>query len=187
MSGQMMIRPFFPWLIGPSKSINSQVGGLVSQALKDLGAICVFLEEDECLEAFWPEIKPSDLSAMESCRRMALLCRLLGAAGVVTVVACQSPDEALRREIRNTLGEYIEVYCKGHDPGPEGHSKGGEYDEPSDPELILAPGEQSVKESAQVVLTWLNEMGYLSPTGDTGESSEDQATVLKRLEELGYI
>jgi adenylylsulfate kinase-like enzyme len=112
---------------------------------------------------------------------------LFAAAETVTVVASRCPEESVRSELRTTLGEYIEIYCADSSAEPPSDSPAAGFEVPSEPELIVQPRKQSTEDSARAVLTWLEDMGYLSPADNEAYSTEEQSTILKRLEELGYI
>ncbi len=183
MHNPILVRPFFPWFIGASAQANRAVASLVVQALKDVGMPCALLDEEECASGLWPEVHVSPAPSRENVRRLTVLCSLFAAAETTAVVSCHSLEDSLRRETRKALGEYVEIHVKVSDAQLEA----GTFEDPSEPDVSVNAGERSFKECAQQVLTWLNDMGYLSPVSDDGYTSEEQSVVLKRLEELGYI
>ncbi len=191
MTQHLAIRPFSAWFIGPSNPLNAQVGSLVAEALRDLGIGRLFLDENVCRAELWPEVKETSDSELESVRRAAKLCRLTAEAGLSAIVASRSPSADLRRDIQRDLGEYVEIYCSvgqsAAEPGSPNDSAGLRFEEPVEPDVTLDAGGQSIRESARIALTWLNEMGYLSPEDQPPARPDDESTVLKRLEELGYI
>ena len=112
-------------------------------------------------------------------RRIGFVSKLLTRNGVTTIVAAISPYRDVRDEVRQTIGEFVEVYVscpldvliernakglyaralRGEIPNFTGVSD--PYEEPLHPEVRLHTDREAVDESVCIVLQKLQEMGYL--------------------------
>jgi len=138
-------------------------------------------------------------------RRIGFVCNLLSRNGVVAIAAAISPYRQIRDELRNEIGDFIEVYA--HCPidilaerdvkglykkalaGEIKHFTGVDdpYEEPYSPEVIVNTDIELVDESAAKILTRLEELGFVARSGGEAYSQEDEEEVRRRLESLGYV
>jgi len=116
----------------------------------------------------------------ENIRRIGFVCHLLTRNGVIAISAAISPYRSTRDEVRRLIGSFVEVFvdcplevCKQRDvKGMYKKALAGEiagftgvsdpYEEPLNPELTLHTDRETPEESAQNVLEWLEEAGYLA-------------------------
>ena len=122
------------------------------------------------------------------------------------IAACISPYAAIRNEVREMIGNFVEVYCEAPiekliERDPKGLYKkalAGEikgftgiddpYEAPERAEVVVKTAEETVEESMSKVLRTLELMGYIPASdGDTEYSDEEEAEIKKRLSDLGYI
>ena len=119
----------------------------------------------------------------ENIRRVGFVCSLLTKHGAVTTAAFVSPYRSIRAEIREMIGNFVEVYVKcSLDKCIERDVKGmykkaiaGEiknftgvsdpFEEPEKPELVVETDKESEAESLKKILDKLEELGYLRPAG----------------------
>jgi adenylylsulfate kinase len=117
----------------------------------------------------------------ENIRRVGFVCSLLTRHGAVTTAAFVSPYRSIRAEIRAMIGDFIEIYvkcsldqCIARDvKGMYKKAIAGEiknftgisdpFEEPVNPELILATDKESEEECLQKILQKMEELGYLQP------------------------
>ena len=112
-------------------------------------------------------------------RRIGFVCELLSRNGVIALVAAISPYRAVREEVRQKIGKFIEVYV--HCPievlaerdvkGLYKKALAGEiesftgvsdpYEPPLDPELSIDSSREQVDESVEKVMSKIREMGFL--------------------------
>lgn len=118
----------------------------------------------------------------ENIRRVGFVCSLLTRHGAVTTAAFVSPYQSIRDEIRGMIGRFVEVFVKcsvetcierdvkgmykkalkGEIPNFTGVSD--PYEEPHNPEIVVETDKENVEESLQVILSRLEELGYIHKT-----------------------
>ncbi len=122
------------------------------------------------------------------------------------IAACISPYAAIRNEVREMIGNFVEVYCEAPiekliERDPKGLYKkalAGEikgftgiddpYEAPERAEIVVKTAEETIEESMSKILRTLELMGYIPASdGDTEYSDEEEAEIKKRLSDLGYI
>jgi len=119
----------------------------------------------------------------ENIRRVGFVCSLLTRHGAVTTAAFVSPYRSIRAEIREMIGNFIEVYVKcSLDKCIERDVKGmykkamaGEiknftgisdpFEEPENPEVIVETDKESEDESLRKILQKMEELGTLPAAG----------------------
>ncbi|MEL6351177.1 MAG: adenylyl-sulfate kinase [Cyanobacteria bacterium J06627_28] len=112
-------------------------------------------------------------------RRIGFVCDLLTRNGVLVLVAAISPYRAIREEIREKIGDFVEVYvsapvevCEERDvKGLYAKARSGEikqftgisdpYEAPTNPEVNCETHKETLDESVDKVIAKLEEMGYL--------------------------
>ena len=112
-------------------------------------------------------------------RRIGFVCDLLTRNGVLVLVAAISPYRAIREEIREKIGDFVEVYvsapvevCEERDvKGLYAKARSGEikqftgisdpYEPPTNPEVNCETHKETLEESVDKVIAKLEEMGYL--------------------------
>ena len=112
-------------------------------------------------------------------RRIGFVSHLLTRNGAIVICAAISPYKSLRREMRELIGDFVEVYAKASvDECARRDVKGlykkafaGEikeftgvsdpYEEPENADVICDTENETVEESTQKVIKKLEEMGYL--------------------------
>ena len=121
-------------------------------------------------------------------RRIGFVCNLLTRNGVVAIAAAISPYKAIRDEVREMIGDFVEVYVKASvDTCIQRDVKGlykkalsGEikqftgvsdpYEPPENPEVICDTETETPAESAAKIVVYLEKAGYLT---SNGKSSTD--------------
>ncbi|ASC69156.1 putative adenylyl-sulfate kinase [Halomicronema hongdechloris C2206] len=120
----------------------------------------------------------------ENIRRIGFVSHLLTRNGVIVLVSAISPYRAIRDEVRQRIGDFMEVYvsaplevCENRDvKGLYKRARAGEikqftgiddpYEPPLNPEVNCETHNETLEESVNKVLAKLEEMGYL-PTAVT--------------------
>lgn len=116
----------------------------------------------------------------ENIRRVTFVAELLSKNGVATTCSFISPYREARATARERCYNFIEVYTKCPletliERDPKGMYKkalAGEitgftgiddpYEEPETPEIVVHTGQETVEESANVILLYLEEKGFIS-------------------------
>jgi adenylylsulfate kinase len=117
----------------------------------------------------------------ENIRRVGFVCHLMSRNGVIAMMANIAPYRSVREEIRQRIGDFMEVYvnasleaCEERDlKGLYAKARAGEikgftgiddpYEEPTTAEVVCNTDEESVEESVQKVLDKMEELGYIQP------------------------
>lgn len=112
-------------------------------------------------------------------RRIGFVCHLLTRNDVVAIAAAISPYRAIRDEVRQMIGHFVEVYvkaplevCEQRDvKGLYKKARAGEikeftgisdpYEEPLNPEVICETHRETPEESVEKILSKLRELGYI--------------------------
>ena len=137
-------------------------------------------------------------------RRIGLVCALLSRNGIIAIAAAISPYRAIRDEVRQRIGRFVEIFVKcpvdvciqrdakglyakallGELPAFTGVSD--PYEEPAAPEVVVQTDCEAPEESEDRILDVLRRLGYISPEkngqsrgqGDSSEFSESGDTIL---------
>jgi adenylylsulfate kinase len=113
-------------------------------------------------------------------RRIGFVSHLLTRNGVIVLVSAISPYRAIREEVREMVGDFVEVFvnaplnvCEDRDvKGLYKRARAGEikqftgiddpYEPPANPEVECRTDLEELSESVDKVLSKLEELGYLS-------------------------
>jgi len=132
--------------------------------------------------------------------RIAFVCALLTRHGVAVISAAISPYAEARRQAREQIGDFVEVYvrCSLEEltrrdvKGLYARALRGEianftgvsdpYEAPEDPEVVVDTAHESVEESVDKILAALERRGYLQSDLAlvTGNHGEEQGSGLER-------
>ena len=190
------------WFTGLPCSGKSTLANALKQKLEELGKRVYILDGDIIRKELNVDLGFSEEDRKENIRRVSVVAKILTECGVIPVVALVSPFRESRRKARERIGKFVEVYvkapievCKERDVkgmyklAIEGKIKGftgidDPYEEPENPEVVCETDRETVDESVEKILNFLEKEGYIERRGYTEEEEE---AVKKRLEELGYI
>ncbi|WP_017930434.1 sulfate adenylyltransferase subunit CysN [Robiginitomaculum antarcticum] len=180
-AGQKNQKPAALWFTGLSGSGKSTVANLVEKRLFDLGRHTYILDGDNVRHGLNNDLGFTDADRVENIRRVSELTKLMVDAGLVTLVSFISPFKAERRMARDILddGEFIEIFvntpldvAEARDvKGLYAKARAGlienftgidsDYEIPENPEIIINTNDMSAKEAAEVIVTYLQDNGYL--------------------------
>ena len=173
-------RGFTLWLTGLSGAGKSTLASALADRLRADGSAVEVLDGDEVREHLSKGLSFSREDRDINVRRIAYVAKLLCRNGVAVITAAISPYRAAREEARREIGDaFVEVYvnasletCIRRDvKGLYGKALAGTitaftgvsdpYEPPEDPELVLETEQQSPEQSAQQILTYLEERGFI--------------------------
>jgi adenylylsulfate kinase len=169
------------WFTGLSRSGKSTVANGVQKRLFERGHLTYVLDGDNIRHGLNSDLGFSPEDRNENIRRIGEVARLFRDAGLINMVAFISPYRGDRKRARDLAGdgEFIEVFCRcdleiceeRDTKGLYQKARAGEipeftgisapYEEPEEPEVVLDTGRESVKESVQKVLSFLEESGVI--------------------------
>jgi adenylylsulfate kinase len=174
MSGTGLQEGFTLWFTGWSGAGKTTLAIEIEKALKERGVRHVQrLDGDIVRQDLTRDLGFSKADRDENIRRVTFVASLLSRNGVVTLVSFISPYREGRDKARNVCQTFIEVYVKCNpDILVSRDVKGlykkaliGEmtqftgiddpYEEPLNPEIIIDTGEESLEESRDIILAYL--------------------------------
>jgi len=170
------------WLTGLSGSGKSTVAIAAEQVALSKGKLAYVLDGDNVRHGLNKNLGFSPEDRTENIRRIGEVAKLFNDAGIVVFTAFISPYREDRDAVRELVpeGDFVEVFvdadvatCEDRDPkGLYKKARAGEipeftgisapYEAPERPELVLDTGAQSVQESVERLVGYLEEKGYLS-------------------------
>ncbi|HHJ52488.1 MAG TPA: adenylyl-sulfate kinase [Caldithrix abyssi] len=169
------------WFTGLSGSGKSTLAHAVEEQLFRQGHLTYVLDGDNIRHGLNKNLGFSPEDREENIRRIGEVAKLFADAGVITMTAFISPYRADRDKARALLedGRFIEIFVKvplevAEERDPKGlykKARAGEikqftgidapYEEPLNPELVIDTSQHSLEESAQMVIDFLAEKGFV--------------------------
>ena len=170
---------FTVWIMGLPASGKSTISKRVYEIIKGQGLKVELLDSDIVWSHFGKILKPGarDRDINERC--IAFASHLLNRNNIISVVAATSPRPETRKENRELIHNYIEVFCKcpvdvaeSRDPKglyrmaevgfiPDFTGVGKPYEEPESPDVIVNTDIKTVEENVTKILKFLKENKYL--------------------------
>ncbi len=170
------------WFTGLSGAGKSTLANAVEHELNQRGLASYVLDGDNIRHGLNKGLGFGEEDRKENIRRIGEVAKLFVDAGVIVLTAFISPYRSDRELARSLVaaGEFIEVYvqcpleeCERRDvKGLYQKARRGEigqftgisapYEEPDQPELVVASSEQSIEESVAAVLAYLEQAGILT-------------------------
>ncbi len=172
------------WLTGLSGSGKSTIAIAAERELTNRGRLSFVLDGDNIRHGLNNNLGFSPEDRTENIRRIGEVSRLFTDAGVIVFTSFISPYRSDRDAVRTLMGagDFVEVYvdasldtCEQRDvKGLYKKARAGEipeftgisapYEAPESPELVLDTNRQSVEESVDTLIEYLDAKGYLTPT-----------------------
>jgi adenylylsulfate kinase len=167
------------WFTGLSGAGKTTICQAVEKALRSQGHKLEVLDGDIVRENLTKGLGFSKADRDENIRRIGFVAHLLSRNGVIVLVSAISPYRAIREEVRQKIGDFVEVYvstplevCEQRDvKGLYKRARAGEikqftgiddpYEPPLNPEINCQTHQESVEQSAQNVLNRLKALGYI--------------------------
>ncbi|WP_188698405.1 adenylyl-sulfate kinase [Pullulanibacillus camelliae] len=169
------------WFTGLSGAGKSTVSVEVEKKLHQMGIRTYVLDGDNIRHGLNKNLGFTPEDRKENIRRIGEVSKLFVDAGVFTLTAFISPYQEDRDMVREMVeqNEFIEIYvqcdieeCEKRDPkGLYAKARKGEiknftgidapYEAPDHPELIIENDRQSIEASADQVIDYLKEKGYI--------------------------
>ncbi len=161
------------WITGLHGSGKNHLAYMLEKQLFDEGATVVLLDGSTVRSGLSRELDYSPADRTEHLRRVAHVARILNDQGIITICSFISPDEDIRRQVAEIIGEdrfhliYMDAdlaYCKNNKPDLYQKAEDGEienmpgvdarFDIPAEAKLKLNPGE--VEKSTEQILNYLS-------------------------------
>ena len=170
---------FTVWFTGMSGAGKSTLAERVTTRLREAGAKVELLDGDVVRTHLSKGLGFSKEDRDTNIRRIGFVCELLARNGVIAVVAAISPYRAVREEVRERIGRFVEVYM--HCPvevlaerdvkglykkalaGEIGQFTGitDPYEPPNRPEVTVDSGTDAIGDGEERVWRFLLEAGWI--------------------------
>ncbi|MFQ3616803.1 MAG: adenylyl-sulfate kinase [Cyanobacteriota bacterium] len=168
------------WFTGLSGAGKTTIRMAVEKELRDRGLAVEVLDGDIVRQHLTKGLGFSKEDRDENIRRIGFVAHLLSRNGVIVLVSAISPYRNVRDEMRDRIGNFVEVYvnaplsvCEERDvKGLYKKARAGEikqftgiddpYEAPLNPEVECRTDQETLEESAAKVLNFLKQQGYLS-------------------------
>lgn len=168
------------WFTGLSGAGKTTITRAVEQKLREAGYKIEILDGDIIRENLTKGLGFSKADRDENIRRIGFVAQLLTRNGVIVLVSAISPYRIVRDEVRQKIGDFVEVFvnaplatCEERDvKGLYKKARAGEiqqftgisdpYEPPLNPEIECCTDLEDLEESVNKVLTTLEALGYLT-------------------------
>lgn len=167
------------WFTGLSGAGKTTIRMAVEQELRARGLSVEVLDGDIVRQNLTRGLGFSKEDRDENIRRIGFVSHLLTRNGVIVLVSAISPYRAVREEVRDRIGDFIEIYvnapldvCESRDvKGLYKKARAGEikqftgisdpYEPPANAEVECRTDLESLEESVAKVLGYLEQSGYV--------------------------
>ena len=168
------------WFTGLSGSGKTTITKELAEQLKAKECKIEILDGDIIRQNLTKGLGFSKEDRDENIRRIGFVSHLLTRNGVIVLVSAISPYREIRDEVRQRIGDFVEVYvnaplevCEDRDvKGLYERARAGEikgftgiddpYEEPLNPEVECRTDKEELSESVAKVISKLKELNYLS-------------------------
>lgn len=168
-------RSFIIWFTGLSGSGKSTLANILEKKLHEKKIRTFLLDGDNVRMGLNKDLGFNESDRQENIRRTGEVSKLLVDSGAVVLTSFISPFRNDRDDVRKMMkpGEFIEVYvkcpievCEGRDvKGLYSKARAGEiknftgidspYEEPVNPEIIIESGKDTIEESVDKLLKFI--------------------------------
>jgi adenylylsulfate kinase len=212
----MSNRGFTLWFTGLSGAGKSTLAELIEPMLRERGCKVEVLDGDVVRTNLSKGLGFSKEDRDANVRRIGFVAQLLTRNDVAVITAAISPYRDVRRECREMIGDFVEVYvkcpvdvCASRDvKGLYAKAFAGEiaqftgvsdpYEDPENAEVVVETNTETPEQSAAKIVAKLEQLGYLAPVAAAAAAAagtdvasdvddDEDELIRKRLEELGYV
>jgi adenylyl-sulfate kinase len=194
------------WFTGMSGAGKTALAKPLEAELRRRGLKVERLDGDIVRQSLTRDLGFSKEDRDKNIERVTFVAKLLTRNGVATLCSFISPYRAVRANVREQVGNMVEVYC--HAPletlmerdvkGLYKKALAGEienftgisdpYEPPENPEVMIDSSQETIEESLAKVLSKLEELGYVPPApAEDSYTADEEAEVEARLAALGYL
>ncbi len=169
------------WFTGLSGAGKTTISHALAERLKAAGCKLEILDGDIVRTNLTKGLGFSKEDRDENIRRIGFVSHLLTRNGVIVFVSAISPYREIREEVRQRIGDFVEIFvnapleeCERRDvKGLYQRARAGEikgftgiddpYEAPTNPEVECRTDLEELEESIEKVMTKLTELGYITP------------------------
>ena len=168
------------WFTGLSGSGKSTIARILEKKLRAAGHKVEILDGDVVRTNLSKGLGFSKEDRDTNIKRIGFVCQLLTRNDVIAISAAISPYREVRDFNRSMIGNFVEVYAKCdikecakrdvkglYEKAFKGEIKGftgvdDPYEEPLNAEVVCETDKETAEQSAEKVLSKLEELGYIS-------------------------
>lgn len=168
------------WFTGLSGAGKTTISAVIAQKLRDAGCKLEVLDGDIVRTNLTKGLGFSKEDRDTNVRRIGFVSNLLTRNGVIVIVSAISPYRAVRDELKEQIGSFVEIFvnapveeCARRDvKGLYKKAIAGEikqftgisdpYEPPLSPEIECRTDLEELDESVEKVMSYLKEKGYIS-------------------------
>lgn len=168
------------WFTGLSGAGKTTISQGVEKELRSLGYQLEVLDGDIVRQNLTKGLGFSKEDRDENIRRIGFVSHLLTRNGVIVLVSAIAPYREIREEVRNRIGDFVQVYvnaplevCEERDvKGLYKKARAGEiknftgiddpYEAPLTPDIECSTKDETEAESIAKVLQYLKDKGYIT-------------------------
>lgn len=195
---------FTVWITGLPFSGKKETGKVLAERLKMLGYKTSVLIGGQIRRQYEKKLGFSKEEIYKNIRRIAFECKLLTDNGVIAIAVTISPYRELRKECRQLIGRFIEVYHKcpleilkkrdrkglfeKADQGKLQNVAGISipYEESENPEVVIYADKESPFDAAAKILTKLKELGFLEKADHSVLFKQEEKDIRKILRKTWF-
>jgi adenylyl-sulfate kinase len=173
---------FILWFTGLSGAGKSTLAQAITPVLKERGVKVEVLDGDEVRENLSKGLGFSKEDRDTNIRRIGYVANLLARNGVCSITAAISPYRAIRQEVRDMAGNFVEVFVEAPlEVVEERDTKGlykkaragiiknftgisDPYEDPESPEVVVHTGDETIEQSTAKIMAHLESRGLVSKT-----------------------
>jgi len=194
------------WFTGMSGAGKTALAIPLEAELRKRGLKVERLDGDIVRQSLTRDLGFSKEDRDKNIERVTFVAKLLTRNGVAVLCSFISPYRAVRAQVKEEVGNFVEVYCYASlETLIERDVKGlykkalaGEienftgvsdpYEAPENPDVLIDSGAETLEESLGKIVRKLEQLGYVPPAEDAEPyTAEEEAEVEARLAALGYL
>lgn len=168
------------WFTGLSGAGKTTISAVIAQKLQDANCKLEVLDGDVVRTNLTKGLGFSKEDRDTNVRRIGFVANLLTRNGVIVIVSAISPYRAVRDELKEKIGSFVEIFvnapveeCEKRDvKGLYKKARAGEikqftgisdpYEPPLSPEIECRTDLEELDESVEKVMSYLKENGYIA-------------------------
>ena len=193
------------WFTGLSGAGKTTLAKLLQKELLKRGSNVELLDGDVVRTNLSKGLGFSKEDRDTNVRRIGFVASLLARNNAVCICAAISPYQSIRDEVRGLHNDFVEVYTEcSLDTLTERDVKGlykkalaGEikgftgvddpYEAPKNAEIVINSETQSIEESLEVIIRYLETAGYMPADTSKDISADEEARILDKLKNLNFV
>lgn len=195
---------FTVWITGLPFTRKKETGRILAERLNMLGYKTAVLIGGQIRRQYEKKLGFTKEEIYKNIRRIAFECKLLSENGVIAIAVTISPFRDLRKECRQLIGRFVEVYQKCPLEILKKRDKKGlfqkaeegklqnvagismPYEESEHPEVVLETDKVRSFHAASKILAKLQELGFLEEADHSVLLKQEEMEIRKILRETWF-